>query len=172
MCVNPGGYSTDRLTPSKTHDGNDCTKDKKELMKYESRGLKIQTVHIDNEFNNDEFEMGLNGCYVEPYATEEHVGYIEQEIKVLKERARCILSTLPFNSVPKIIVLSLVQHVVHMLNSFPTGNGLSKHVAPATIVEGRGKLDFKNKFAPFGQYAEVWNGTDNTMRNRTTPCIV
>ena len=45
-------------------------------------------------------------------------------------------------------------------------------MSPAYLVEGRSKLKFSQKMAHFGRYAEVWTGTDNTMKERTVPAIV
>ena len=43
------------------------------MLKYSLRGLEVTSVHIDNQFNNDEFEQGIKPATIVPYAADEHV---------------------------------------------------------------------------------------------------
>ena len=54
---------------------------------------------------------------------DEHVGDIERLIRLIKERVRAILSTLPFKKVPKVILRYLVRLVVLLLNVVPPRSG-------------------------------------------------
>ena len=40
-------------------------------------------------------------------------------------------------------------------------------MSPAEIVEGTRKMDFSKKRINFGQYAEIYDGTDNTASGRS-----
>ena len=44
-------------------------------------------------------------------------------------------------------------------------------MSPATIVEGKSKIDLSQKRLPFGAYAQVWIGTQNNMTQRAVPGI-
>lgn len=118
-----------------------------EIRKLKRRGFDVDALHIDNAFNTSAVENGIYGVRLEPYATQEHVGYIENEIKFIKERMRCVLATMPFEQVPKLVVLSAVKHVTETVNRLPRGKDLAAKVSPAYLVEGRSKLDFSQKMA-------------------------
>ena len=51
---------------------------------------------------------------------------IERHIKVIKECARSIWSTLNFNKVPGRILIEMILFVVLCLNEFPTIGGISQ----------------------------------------------
>ena len=67
--------------------------------------------------------------------------------------------------------ISMVAHVVEMMNRFPKNNGLSSNTSPAEIIEGVDKLGLSQRQILFGSYAEVWDGTLNTMKERSIPCM-
>ena len=69
------------------------------------------------------------------------------------------------------MIVSLVEHVVEMLNMFPSKESISDTMSPATIVEGKPKVDFDQKRLPYGAYAQVWIGTKNNMTERAVPGI-
>ena len=54
-----------------------------------------------------------------------------------------------------------------IINAFPSKNGISKKLSPATIVEGKEKLNLGVKKIPFGAYAMVYTGTINIMNSRS-----
>ena len=90
-----------------------------EIRKLKRRGFNVDALHIDNAFNTSAVENGINRVRLEPYATQEHVGYIENEIKFIKERVRCVLATMLFEQVPKMVILSTVKHVTETVNRLP-----------------------------------------------------
>ena len=90
-----------------------------EIRKLKRRGFSVDALHINNAFNTSEVDNGIYGVRLEPYATQEHFGYIENEIKFIKERVRCVLATMPFEQVPKLVVLSAVKHVTDTVNRLP-----------------------------------------------------
>ena len=69
------------------------------------------------------------------------------------------------------MVRSLVEGIVAVLNAFPSKNAVSSTISPATIVEGKPKLDLKRKMIPFGAYALVYTGTTNDNKPRAVPAI-
>ena len=56
----------------------------------------------------------------EIYAANEHVGQIERGIRVVKERTRCTVHSIPYVYYTTLMIKSLVYRMVDMLNSFPT----------------------------------------------------
>ena len=92
-------------------------------------------------------------------------------IRLIKERGRGILNTLPFKKMPRLMLIELVYHVVLWLNAFPANSGVSETLSPWEIVY-RHKLDFaKHCKSPFGTYCEVHDepAPTNTMVTRSNP---
>ena len=102
-------------------------------------------------------------------AAQEHVGEIELKIRVIKERARSTLNTLPYKKLPKRMVIELLHLCVMWMNSFPVKSGISEKWSPQELVS-RTKLDVKlHCRAPFGLYCEMHIDPDitNTLEPRT-----
>ncbi len=70
------------------------------------------------------------------------MGEIERKIRVINERARGTISTLPYEMLPKLIIIKLMHFCVMWMNSFPVKSGLSKIYSPRELVS-RHKLDAK-----------------------------
>jgi hypothetical protein len=126
---------------------------------------------MDMEFEKVKTELGL--VDVNTTAAREHVAEIERGIRLLKERARCVVKSLPFQYLPKQIVIHLVYFVCMMVNAIPAAEGISQLLSPREIVTQR-KIDFrKDCKALFGSYVEA--STDaivtNDMKSRTHSCI-
>jgi hypothetical protein len=99
---------------------------------------------------------------------------VEIKIRLIKERGRGILNTLPFKKIPRLVLIELIYHVVLWLNAFPAKSGVSETLSPCKIVY-RHKLDFaKHCRLPFGTYYEVYDESmpTNTMVTHSTPTIV
>ena len=60
-------------------------------------------------------------------AMKEHVDEIERKIRLIKERGRGILNTLPFKKMPRLMLIELVYHVVLWLNAFPAIQECPRH---------------------------------------------
>ena len=105
------------------------------------------------------------------YAREEYVGIIERPVQTIKERCRSTIHGTPYTRITILMVRSLVEGVVGMLNAFPSKEGISTTLSPSTIVEGKAKLDLSRKMITFGTYALVYTGTSNNMKSRAVPGI-
>ena len=69
------------------------------------------------------------------------------------------------------MVLELIHTVVFYLNAFPWADGVSQELCFITLVEGY-ILSFDRHFQViFGEYAQTYEGTDNTMKERTVGAI-
>ena len=83
---------------------------------YAHAGVKVWTL-MDNEFNKVTDRAPT--VILNTPAASEHVGDIERRIRVIKERCRGILCTLPYTHFPEIMLVHLLHHVVMWLNNFP-----------------------------------------------------
>jgi hypothetical protein len=63
-------------------------------------------------------------------AAREHVGEIERKIRVIKERARGTFNTMPYNKLPRVMVIELLHFCVMWMNSFPVKSGISEKWSP------------------------------------------
>jgi hypothetical protein len=93
----------------------------------------------------------------------------------IEERARSVLSEVPFkHCMPDAFVIHLMMFVVFWINAFPSDSGVSTVHSPREIVTGL-KVEYaKHCRARWGSYVEASDDLDvtNTMRDRTSPCIV
>ena len=64
----------------------------------------------------------------------EYVPEIEQQMRVIKERARDIWITLLFNKVPVHIVVDIIMFVVLWVNALDPVGGISQTYSPRTIM--------------------------------------
>ena len=122
---------------------------------------------MDNEFNKVADE--LPQFIINATTANEHVGEVEWHIRLIKERAQGIMATLPFKSIPKIMIIHLIHYCTMWLNAFPVKSGISSKWSPRELVSGS-KLDPKlHAKIPFGAYCHVHDEPDktNSMQPRT-----
>jgi hypothetical protein len=138
------------------------------VMKVYARGgFAVQTMMMDMEF--EKLVDLLPTVAINTTAAQEHVGEIERKIRVIKERARGTINTLPYLQLPRLMIIELMHFCVMWMNSFPVKSGISKKWSPRELIS-RHKLDAKlHCKAPFGAYCEVHTDPDitNTMEPRT-----
>ena len=91
------------------------------------------------------------------------MGIIERSIRTVKERFRSTCNGIPYKWITILMVRSLVEGIIDVVNAFPSKNGISSTLSPSTIVEGKPNLDLKRKMISFGSYAAVYTGTSNDM---------
>ena len=138
---------------------------------YSTRGFKIENIHGDNEFNKDEIKQSQLPATFHAYGKDEHVGLIERSNRTVKNKARTMTHAVPYQRMPKLMVIGLVHAAVKWINVFPSKNGVSKSMSPATIVLGSPKPNMKYKRIVFGSYAMAYAGTSNKMKSRSIPAI-
>jgi hypothetical protein len=107
---------------------------------YGTAGFIVQTALMDMEF--EKLKDKLPNVILNTTAAQEHVGEIERKIQVVKERARCTTSILPYNILPKIMIIELMHFCIMWMNSFPVKSGISEKWSPREIVS-RHRLDAK-----------------------------
>ena len=126
---------------------------------------------FDSEFDKEKLKDLPEPGILYTYAREEHVGIIERSVRSIKERCRSTVHGMPYKRMTILMVKSLVEGVVGMMNAFPSKQGISDTLSPTTIVEGNPKLDLKRKIITFGTYALVYTTTSNNMKSRAVPGI-
>jgi hypothetical protein len=127
---------------------------------------------MDNEFKKLQNLVPI--LAINTTVAREHVPEVERKIRLIKERGRCILNTLPIKKMPRLMLIELIYHVVLWLNAFPAKSGVSEMLSPHEIVY-RHKMDFaKHCKSPFGTYCEVHDDPTctNIMATCFTPAIV
>jgi hypothetical protein len=142
-------------------------------MMYLNRGLKIVRIRADLEFSA--IQVLVNELPTRPRmiiaAQGEHVGPIERNIRYAKEKIRSLRYTLPFEKVPKFVIVYMVFNATIVMNMFPRKGG-SQHYSPQAIMSGRG-VSIQDLEIPFGSYVQVTNATEphNSLEPRTRGAI-
>ena len=143
----------------------------KQINRWKSRGFHVTQVTVDPEAGllALKSDLGAQGINVEPRAGGTHVPTAERKIRVIKERCRSIVHSLPY-MLPLFLLAWMVYFAVSRINLFPTKGGLVK-VSPFEAFNGR-KVDFDRDLrVGFGKYCEVNVDTDNTLKSRTASAI-
>ena len=135
-----------------------------------SHGFTVTRVIVDQEAGLNALVGQIPDVTVHVVSTAQHVQRVERAIRTLKERARAIISSLPFR-VPSRCVRHLVAFVVQRVNAVPRRS--LGPVSTGELFTGR-KFDMKvDGKAAFGDYVVAPEPeNDNTMRPRARLCIV
>jgi hypothetical protein len=139
-----------------------------EFNEEDEKGESIYSLIADNEFQSLRDDIEGMGIEVNIVSKNEHAPEIERQNRVIKERARGIVQTLPYKILPKKMRIAMIQYIVFWLNNIPK-EGQSE--SPREMIIGHQVLDIKMVCKiPFGAYAQVHdnNDTTNTMIQRTT----
>jgi hypothetical protein len=107
-------------------------------------------------------------------AVKEHVPEVERKIRLIKERGRGILNTLPFKKMPRIMLIELIYHVVLWLKALPMKSGVSEMLSPCEIIV-RHKLTFKDHCkGVFGSFCYMHDEPSPaiSMVSHTSPAII
>jgi hypothetical protein len=67
---------------------------------YKTKGFQVENMLMDGEFECLRGDLAALGVALNTTANDEHVGDIERYIRTVKERARSIYNTLPFQQLP------------------------------------------------------------------------
>ena len=95
--------------------------------------MYVETFYMDREFEKLRILMpGIST--LNKTAAADHVPEIEQQIIVIKEQARAIWSTPPFNKILGHIFINIILFVVLWMNAFPPVGGISYTYSPRTIM--------------------------------------
>ena len=163
-------YASAAALPSMKHDVLESAL-RAAIQSYRIRGFTVVTILLDGQFEGLQQRFLEDNIQLNIVARGEHVPEIERLIRVIKERARCYVSLIPFKKLPKRMVIELIYTIVFYLNSFPWPEGVSQDLSPMSIVEGI-VLDYNLHFQViYGEYAQTYEGTRNDMTERTVGAI-
>jgi len=123
-----------RVYKGKGHEVNDIK------FEEDEDEMPIHTIMADNEFQalkEDLEEMGMN---VHVVSKNEHAPEVERQNRVIKERTRAVIQTMPNKRIPKKMRIALIQYTVFWLNNIPNDGQMH---SPKKIIMGEQKLDAK-----------------------------
>ena len=110
---------------------------------YNNRGFDVSFMHGDGEFDIDDLKSEISPTEAVIYGRNKHVPVVERSIRTVKERCRITCRAAPYTRYTSLMVQHLVESRVAWLNRFPSSNGVSTCMSPATIVLGHQKPDIR-----------------------------
>ena len=137
---------------------------------YSIRDFHVILILVDIQFKvlKDRNKVGMP---INTVSKGEHVTKMERFHRVVEERARCYYTMLPFDYLPRIMVIHLMITICFYVNAFVWLKGISQVLPPITIVEGI-VLDYNLHFRViFGEFIQTYEGTKNDMSKRTIDAI-
>jgi hypothetical protein len=124
---------------------------------YLHQGVHITVTSVDQEFSalNAFMTVLPTAPCLDWAAASQNCGLIECNIHFLKEKLCFLSHSLPFTTVPGIMVVRMVLHSIKFVNGFPC-RGSVKHFSPGEITMGRSlhKSDIALSFGVYCQVAE------------------
>ena len=131
---------------------------------------------MDIEFKKLKDAPGMELIDVKTTSAREHVGEIELAIRLIKERARCIMKTLVIAGILNVhnqIVIHMIYFVTMTLNAVPDTLGVSEIYSPRDILTQRRHDMDKDRKVRLGTYTEASEDAQikNTMKSRTEECV-
>ena len=167
------GFTTVDILPSQNI-GDILKAARKVFSLYKSREVPVKYLVTDRQFLPikdtllREDDIRLNET-----SANEHVGDVERNVRVLKERFRAAKAVLPFKALPKLMKIANMKLEAFWLNLFPRKGCISAYYGPRLLLMGE-MADFQRICkVPFGVYCEVFDKPSpaNTVTVRTTPAI-
>jgi hypothetical protein len=126
-------------------------------------------VHTDPQSAFRALTTSFENVVIDVGGAQDFVPAVDTKIRRVKEIYRAIKSTLPW-PLPNMLVQDLVAYVVSRLNMRRT-TAINHNVAPRVMFTGL-KADFRKEMElSFGDYCEVYDGTENTSKSRSIPCV-
>ena len=143
------------------------------LATAESEDYEVTHILCDGEKGFAAFfnELRTAGYLINPAGPGQHVPIVERKIRLVKERVRAYLQSIPYQLMFSLLRY-LVEYVTLMLN-FEPNSKREDPTSPFELFRGL-KIDYKKQLRiSFGDYAESHDPhiTSNTMQSRTDPCI-
>ena len=142
-------------------------------LMYLARGLKIVKVRADLEFLPlQELVKELpTSLEIEFVAQGMHVGPVKRNIRYGKEKVRSLRYNIPFEKIPKPILVHMIFNVTMVMNMFPRKGGNSIY-SPQMIMTGR-IITIDDLRIPFVSYVQFTSATTphNSLEPRTRGAI-
>jgi len=135
-----------------------------------SKGFKPIRMYVDPQSALKSLETKFPSVSIDVAGAKDYVPKADIKIRRIKEHYRSIKTSLAWN-LPMILVKDLVAFAVSRINIKRSAT-INQTVAPKVLFTSL-RLDFfcKELGLAFGDYCKVFDGTDNTSRARSVPCI-
>jgi hypothetical protein len=159
---------TTRVKSLRSNDIKEGLKNQMKLLT--SKGFTVSTIFSDGGFNSlTEYIRSLSITH-DITGAGSHVPVIENKIRVIKNRIRSILFSLPY-MLPNSLIPYLTSFATRSVNTVLTKNSHNS-TSPIENFIGR-KINYNTDLRIyFGQYVQVTSGNiDNSMRQRTSGAI-
>jgi hypothetical protein len=131
--------------------------------------LKPEIMYVDPASGLMSPRTQFPGVVIDPCGAGDHVPKIDIHIRRLKEMYHRVKAGLPW-TLPRSQVKDLMMYCVSCVNLRRT-SALDGTVCPKVLFTGLKPNYRKELSLAFGDYVEVYSGTDNTSRERSVPCI-
>jgi hypothetical protein len=140
-----------------------------QLELIRSKGFQPVRVYVDPQSALRALATKFENVTIDVGGAGDHLPKVDAKIWRIKERYCNVKASLPWQ-LPMSLVKDLVAFVVSRIN-MERSAAINLNVAPKVLFTGT-KSDFKKEFPlAFGDYCEVYDGMDNTSRERSVPCI-
>ncbi len=140
-----------------------------QLSLLRASGFQPTVVYVDPQTGFQAIKNMFPGVLIDDSGAADNVPKVDVRIRRLKEIYRAVKNGLPWN-LPVSLVKYLVGYAVGRMNIRRTTT-LSTNMSPYRLFTGT-KINYKKSLSlGFGDYCEVFDGSDNTSRSRTLPCI-
>ena len=138
---------------------------------YLQQGFRIRNAFMDGQFEPLRGNLAELGIMLNTASNDEHVPEIERQICTVKERTRAIYCTLPFQKMPRRLIIEMVYAANYWLNMFPRQGGISKTLSPRALLTGQTWSYTTHCKLEFGDYVQTHEEHDNSMATRTIGAI-
>ena len=138
---------------------------------YLRRGFQIRNAFMDGQFEPLRGNLAELGIILNTTSNDEHVPEIERQIRTVKERTCAIYCTLPFQKMPRRLIIEMVYAANYWLNMFPRKGGVSKTLSPRTLLSGQTWSYTTHCKLEFGDNVQTHEEHDNSMATRTIGAI-
>jgi hypothetical protein len=138
----------------------------RQLELLRSRGSVPVRVHTDPQSAFRTLTRSFENVVIDPG---DYVPKVDMKIRRIKEVYRGVKSDLPWN-LPPMLVKDLVAYAVLQINIRRT-TAINRNACPRVLFTGL-RVDFHKELSlAFGDYCEVFDGSDNTSKSRSVPCV-
>jgi hypothetical protein len=147
-------------------------KSQRKIVTLYARGCVIvQLPLMDNDFDKIEDLVGL--LETNTMAARERTCEIEREIRLIKERTRCITTGFPYHWIPKMVLIHTVYDVYMWLNQCLPNIERIGGLSPKELVTGQTLICGKDCCAEMEAYIKATVDADitNGQEERTHSCI-
>ena len=105
---------------------------------YQVRGFKIKQIYADRRFVSLKSELEAEPHQIKLTTCDKnaHVHVVERAIRFVKERIRGLKSMLPFNRLPRRLLMEIVYSIITKINSISCGKRPEHGMSPRHLITG------------------------------------